>query len=68
MSRHAQAEFLTLQQAADTLNVSAQYIRRLLDNGALEAVMVDGRERLRSADLLALKGKRDARLGPAWRS
>lgn len=65
MSNQATTEHLTLQQAADVLNVSEEWIGKLLERGTLEAVEVDGEERLRSADVLAYKAERDARRAEA---
>jgi len=61
MTEPAPAEFLTLQQAADILNTHDGWIRKLVDEGTLEAVLIDGDERLRSPDVLGYKAERDAR-------
>lgn len=52
---------MTLQQAADTLNTHDGWIRKLVDEGTLEAVLIDGEERLRRDDVLAYTAERDAR-------
>jgi hypothetical protein len=61
MTERAPAEFLTLQQAADILNTRGGWIRKHVDEWTLEAVLVDGEERLRRVGVLACKAVRDAR-------
>ena len=61
MTERVEAEFLTLQQAADILNTHDGTIRKLVDDRTLVAVLVDGEEWLRREDVLAHKAERDAR-------
>lgn len=54
-------EMLTTQVAADRLNVSRQYVVRLVDQGALPSTKVGSHRRLRASDVAAYKAERDAR-------
>jgi excisionase family DNA binding protein len=53
---------LTTQEAADILGISRTYIVRLIDDDKLPARLVGTHRRLRAADVLAYKARRDARL------
>lgn len=56
----ADDEILTTQGAAELLNVSRQYIVRLVDQGTLPAVRVGSHRRLKAGDVEAYKVQRDA--------
>lgn len=58
-------EMLSTQAAADILNVSRQYLVRLVDAGELPAEMVGSHRRLRASDVAAFKAARDAKRSSA---
>ncbi len=53
---------LTTQEAANILGISRTYVVRLVDDAKLPARLVGTHRRLRAADVLAYKARRDARL------
>lgn len=55
----ADDEMLTTQEAADRLNVSRQYVVRLIDRGDLPAVRVGSHRRLRPDDVSTFRANRD---------
>lgn len=59
LSAVADDELLTTQGAADRLNVSRQYVGRLVDRGTLPAVKVKSHYRLRVSDVDAYRVQRD---------
>jgi len=50
---------MTTQEAADLLNVSRQYLVRLVEEGKLVCRKVGGHRRLKRGDVLAFKEQRD---------
>jgi len=56
----ADDEMLSTQGAAELLNVSRQYVVRLVDQGSLPAVKVGSHRRLKARDVEAYKVQRDA--------
>ena len=56
----ADDEMLTTQEAAELLNVSRQYVVRLVDQGTLPAVKVGSHRRLKTGDVEVYKAQRDA--------
>lgn len=58
---------LTTQQAADLINVSRQYLVRLLDEGRIAYTKTGKHRRLRIEDVLAFKEQRDGERKKALR-
>ena len=58
-------EVLSTQDATDLLNISRQYLVRLVDAGDLWAHKVGSHRRLQVADVLTFKTQRDAKCGSA---
>lgn len=56
----ADDEMVGTQRAAELLNVSRQYVVRLVDRGTLPAVKVGTHRRLRAGDIEAYRLQRDA--------
>ncbi|HUP70410.1 MAG TPA: helix-turn-helix domain-containing protein [Acidimicrobiales bacterium] len=53
---------LTTQDAATLLGISRTYLVRLVNDGRIPAHLVGTHRRLRAADVVAYKARRDARL------
>jgi len=60
MSDVPETMLMTLPQAAQQLNVSMDYLSRLLEEGELVPESVGGGDRLKAQDVLALKQRRRA--------
>ena len=58
---------LTSQEAADLLNISRQYLLRLLDGGRIPYSRTGKRRRLRIEDVIAFRQTRDAERRAALR-
>lgn len=63
VSVFAEDEMLTTQQAADRLNVSRQYLTRLLERGDLPSIRVGSHRRVAANVIATYKRERDARRG-----
>lgn len=50
---------LTVQEAADILNVPSQYMMTLLDQSQVPFIDIEGEKRIHSKELLAYKDRRD---------
>ena len=61
VSVFAEDEMLTTQQAADRLNVSRQYLTRLLERGDLPSIRVGSHRRVVANEVAAYKRQRDAK-------
>ena len=61
VSVFADDEMLTTQAAADRLNVSRQYLVRLVDRGELPSVKVGSHRRIRASDVGTYKAQRDGK-------
>lgn len=61
VSVFAEDEMLTTQQAADRLNVSRQYLTRLIDRGDLPSIRVGTHRRVTAKEVAAFKKQRDAK-------
>jgi excisionase family DNA binding protein len=59
MAPNAPANELTLQQAADLLDVSRAYVQRLLEEGMLPSTVVGRGCRIPLDDVVAFKRQRD---------
>ena len=51
---------LTVEQAAEILNTSQQYLQKLLDEGQIPFAIVEGQIRIQLDDLMEFKKREDA--------
>ncbi len=65
VSVFAEDEMLTTQQAAERLNVSRQYVVRLVDRGDLPSIKVGAHRRIAAKEVAAFKKLRDAKRNAA---
>lgn len=61
VSVFAEDEMLTTRQAAERLNVSRQYVVRLVDRGDLPSIRVGAHRRIEAKEIAAFKKLRDAK-------
>lgn len=67
MSEGTSSDDLTIDEVAETLNVSAAFVARLIERGILAQTGSGAGERFKAADVLAYRDRADARTERALR-
>lgn len=67
MNEGSSSDDLTIEEVAETLNVSTAYVSRLIERGALPQTGSGASARFKIADVLAYRDRADARTEQALR-